>query len=226
MQKDTNLGKQVHDHLVSLGLETPMTDKVLRSAESKMGAIEPLMAEIMEILGLDLTDDSLAETPHRVAKMYVNEIFGGLDFINNFPKCTVIENKMSRNTKEFVLIKDITIQSSCEHHFLPIIGPGGVGGCHIAYIPGDWVMGLSKFQRIVEVLARRPQVQERLTQQICAAIQFITGTENVAVKIEAEHLCVKTRGVRDTSSLTSTLATGGVFSEDAQVRAEFLGSCK
>ena len=170
----------------------------------------------MEILGLDLNDDSLEDTPKRVAKMYVNEIFWGLDY-TKFPKCTAIENKMDyRNS--FVCEKNVNVQSNCEHHFVVIDGVATV-----AYIPHAKVLGLSKLNRIVEFFAKRPQVQERLTEQICETISFIAETDDVAVYIDAQHYCVKSRGIQDTGSSTVTLSTRGKFSEaDSEVRREFL----
>ena len=170
----------------------------------------------METLGLDLSDDSLEDTPRRVAKMYVNEIFYGLDY-SNFPKCTKIENKMGR-TGSFVLEKNINVQSNCEHHFVVIDG-----FCHIAYIPNKTVLGISKLNRIVQFFAKRPQVQERLTEQIRATVQFVAQTEDVAVYVDAQHFCVKSRGIEDQNSRTVTLSVGGVFADDgSETRREFL----
>ncbi|HET6592650.1 MAG TPA: GTP cyclohydrolase I FolE, partial [Xanthomonadales bacterium] len=180
----------------------------------KYDRIRELMAEVVQTLGLDLRDDSLAETPHRVAKMYVNEIFSGLDY-RNFPKLSLIANKMGVN--EMVKIRNIDLTSTCEHHFVTIDGVAKV-----AYIPGDRIIGLSKINRIVRFFGQRPQVQERLTQQILVALQVLLGTEDVAVSIEATHYCVKSRGVMDTNSQTSTTALGGCFKENIHTRAEFL----
>ena len=191
---NAELGWKVHDHLVKLGLETPMTDQVKE----------------------DTTDDSLCDTPSRVAKMYVNEIFYGLDY-NKFPKCTAIENKMSHNGS-FVLEKNINVQSNCEHHFVVIDGLAT-----IAYLPGKKVLGLSKLNRIVQFFAKRPQVQERLTEQIRATIQFVSESEDVAVYVDAKHWCVKSRGIQDQTSSTVTLSVGGVFAaENSEIRKEFL----
>ena len=187
-KNNAELGLRVHQHLVSKGLETPITDKVLAPAEDKIAAIAPLFNQIMDTLGLDLTDDSLQDTPNRVAKMYVNEIFWGLDY-TKFPKCTAIENKMDyRNS--FVCEKRINVQSNCEHHFVVIDGLATV-----AYIPHNKVLGLSKLNRIVEFFAKRPQVQERLTEQICETISFIAETPDVAVYMDAQHYCVKSREI-------------------------------
>ena len=167
-------------------------------------------------LGLDLSDDSLCDTPSRVAKMYVNEIFYGLDY-NKFPKCTAIENKMSHNGS-FVLEKNINVQSNCEHHFVVIDGL-----CTIAYLPGKKVLGLSKLNRIVQFFAKRPQVQERLTEQIRATIQFVSESEDVAVYVDAKHWCVKSRGIQDQTSSTVTLSVGGEFATpNSEIRKEFL----
>jgi GTP cyclohydrolase I len=215
-KSNAELGLAVHKHLVSKGLETPMTDGVLRPADEKIDEIIPHFHAIMDILGLDLSDDSLEDTPKRVAKMYVNEIFWGLDY-TKFPKCTTIDNKMDyRNS--FVCEKRVNVQSNCEHHFVVIDGLATV-----AYIPHAKVLGLSKLNRIVEFFAKRPQVQERLTEQICETISFITGTPDVAVYIDAQHYCVKSRGIQDTGSSTVTLSSRGKFAEaDSEVRREFL----
>ena len=215
-KNNAELGLEVHKHLVSKGLETPMTDKVLSDNNDKIDSIVPHFQKIMEILGLDLTDDSLEDTPKRVAKMYVNEIFWGLDY-TKFPKCTAINNKMDyRNS--FVCERNVNVQSNCEHHFVVIDGVATV-----AYIPHAKVLGLSKLNRIVEFFAKRPQVQERLTEQICETISFIAESDDVAVYIDAQHYCVKSRGIQDTGSSTVTLSTRGKFSEpDSEVRREFL----
>ena len=215
-KNNAELGLRVHQHLVSKGLETPITDKVLAPAEDKIAAIAPLFNQIMDTLGLDLKDDSLQDTPNRVAKMFVNEIFWGLDY-SKFPKCTAIENKMDyRNS--FVCEKRINVQSNCEHHFVVIDGLATV-----AYIPHNKVLGLSKLNRIVEFFAKRPQVQERLTEQICETISFIAETPDVAVYMDAQHYCVKSRGIQDTGSSTVTLSSRGKFAEpESEVRREFL----
>ncbi len=168
----------------------------------------------MEILGLDLRDDSLEKTPYRIAKMYVDEIFSGLDY-ENFPKITVIENKM--HVDEMVKVKNITMTSTCEHHFVTIDGYAKV-----AYMPNSKIIGLSKINRIVKFFARRPQVQERLTRQILIALQTLLETENVAVSITATHYCVKARGVEDPTSATTTTALGGFFKKNPASRHEFL----
>ena len=215
-KNDSDLGKRVNQNLIDLGLETPVTDKVKGVSTVKIEQIAPHFREIMEILGLDLTDDSLCDTPNRVAKMYVNEIFYGLDY-SKFPKCTAIENKMKANGS-FLLEKNINVQSNCEHHFVVIDGLATV-----AYLPDKKLLGLSKLNRIVQFFAKRPQVQERLTEQIRATIQFVAETKDVAVYIDAKHWCVKSRGIQDQTSSTVTLSVGGVFAEDnSEIRKEFL----
>lgn len=215
-KSNAELGIRVHKHLVSKGLETPITDHVYNNNEDKIDSIAPHFAKIMEILGLDLTDDSLEDTPKRVAKMYVNEIFWGLDY-TKFPKCTTIDNKMDYNNS-FVLERNVNVQSNCEHHFVVIDGMATV-----AYVPNKKVLGLSKLNRIVEFFSKRPQVQERLTEQICEAISFITETDDVAVYIDATHYCVKSRGIQDSGSSTVTLSTRGIFAiANSEIRREFL----
>ncbi len=215
---DPNLGQKVKDHLESIGLETPMTNRVNDAEELKLIAIRSCIADALTALGLDLTDDSLMDTPNRVAKMWVKEIFWGLDY-TQFPKCTTIENKMGKNSPgSFVVERNVNVQSNCEHHLVVIDGKACV-----AYIPRDKVLGLSKLNRIVEFFAKRPQVQERLTEQIAATISFVTGTPDVAVYLEAVHYCVKSRGIQDTGSSTCTLAFEGVFAEqNSEARREFL----
>ena len=203
----------VRSALEARGLETPMRDNGL-SRDQKYQKINQLMTEIVQTLGLDLNDDSLRETPHRIAKMYVDEVFGGLDY-RNFPKIALIENKMQ--VSEMVKVKDISFTSTCEHHFVTIDGSATV-----AYIPAKKIIGLSKINRIVRFFAQRPQVQERLTQQILIALQALLETDNVAVTMDAVHYCVKSRGVKDVNSKTQTTALGGIFKDDARTRAEFL----
>lgn len=212
-KSNPELGTQVNAHLKSIGLETPMVENKL-SAKQKIAKIERHMAEIMKTLGLDLSDDSLAETPLRVAKMYVNEVFWGLED-ENFPKCTAVENKMGYN--QMLVETGITVKSFCEHHLLPIVGVATV-----AYIPKDKVLGLSKLNRIVEYFSRRPQIQERLTEQVFHALCHILETDNVAVMIDARHECVSMRGVEDSNSSTATSRLGGDFKENAMVRGEFM----
>ena len=215
-KNDPSLGKEVHAYLVKQGLETPMTDGVKESAEKKIASITDSFSDIMIDLGLDLTDDSLTDTPKRVAKMFVNEIFYGLNY-DYFPKCTAIENKM-KTDGSFLLEKNINVQSNCEHHFVVIDGLATV-----AYIADKKLLGLSKLNRIVQFFAKRPQVQERLTEQIRATIQYVAQTDDVAVYIDAKHWCVKSRGIQDQTSSTVTLSVGGVFAEKtSEIRKEFL----
>jgi len=217
-KSDRELGQRVRDHLESIGLETPMTTAVLEDDEFKIREIALCMEDALKTLGLDLEDDSLMDTPNRIAKMWVKEIFWGLDY-DKFPKCTTIENKMGKNSPgSFVVERNVNVQSNCEHHFVVIDGKACV-----AYIPREKVLGLSKLNRIVEFFAKRPQVQERLTEQIAATISFVTGTPDVAVYLEAVHYCVKSRGIQDTGSSTCTLAVEGVFADaQSDLRREFL----
>lgn len=205
--------KLVQNALLARGLETPVVPNEL-SNDEKYQRIKELMTGVVTTLGLDLDDDSLSETPHRIAKMYVNEVFSGLDYAN-FPKISVIENKMK--VDEMVKVSDINLTSTCEHHFITIDGAATV-----AYIPANKIIGLSKINRIVRFFAQRPQVQERLTQQILVALQALLETDNVAVSIHATHFCVKSRGVMDVNSETSTTALGGIFKTNVHTRAEFL----
>jgi GTP cyclohydrolase I len=220
-KSNPELGRLVNEHLTRLGINTPTIAEALAvSPERKIKKIEKLTAQMLEVLGLDLTDDSLEETPLRVAKMYVNETFSGLRN-DTFPKCTTVENKFCHGD-EFVLEKNITLYSDCEHHLRPIIGVA-----HVAYIPKQKVLGLSKLNRIVQYFARRPQVQERLTQQIAEAIKFICETDDVMVIVDAKHTCVSQRGVEDTNSSTSTAACLGQFAEhNSPLRKEVAASTR
>lgn len=199
------------------GLETPMIETGLTSDE-KQAKLQKNFIEVLETLGLDLTDDSLCDTPRRIAKMYVNEIFSGLDY-SNFPKLTVIENKM--NVDEMVKVSNIDLASTCEHHFITIDGTATV-----AYIPARKVIGLSKINRMVRFFAQRPQVQERLNEQVLVALQTLLETEDVAVSITATHFCVKARGVMDANSETTTTSLGGAFKTNAETRREFLSGLR
>lgn len=199
--------------LLERGLETPMIPNGL-DRDQKYERIKASMTDVVTTLGLDLRDDSLMETPHRIAKMYVDEIFGGLDYCN-FPKISVIDNKM--NVEEMVKVDNISVVSTCEHHFVTIDGAS-----RVAYIPKTKIIGLSKINRIVRFFAQRPQVQERLTQQVLVALQALLETDDVAVTIDATHYCVKSRGVMDVNSSTQTTALGGLFKDDSRTRAEFL----
>ena len=210
------LGEEVHKYLLEKGVETPMIEKLYIDKVGVVTKQKLVIADafrtIMEALSLDLTDDSLMETPRRMAKMYVDELYAGLDY-NNFPKITAVENKMNYNT--MLLERHIAVKSTCEHHFVAFMGEAA-----IAYIPKDKVIGLSKLNRIVEFFSRRPQIQERLTEQIFHTLCYILGTDNVAVVIKAQHFCVKLRGVEDVNSDTVTSRLGGVFAENEKTRAE------
>lgn len=212
-KSDPALGKKINQHLIDMGVETPIK-QTGKSADEKIAIIKDHFTSIMETLDLDLSDDSLIDTPNRVAKMYVNEIFWGLDY-DQFPKCTVVENKMQYD--EMVVERNINVQSNCEHHFVVIDGKATV-----AYIPNDKVLGLSKLNRVVEFFAKRPQIQERLTEQVYYALQYILGTDNIAVVIDAAHYCVKSRGIKDVGSSTITSKLGGGFKTDQALRAEFM----
>lgn len=201
------------DHILS-SIETPLRpDAFDMPDEEKIARIEKHFGEIMHILGLDLTDDSLQGTPHRVAKMYVKEVFSGLN-PKNRPHARLFENKY--HYTQMLVEKDITFYSHCEHHFVPIYGKS-----HVAYFSAGKVIGLSKINRIVQYFAKRPQVQERLTVQIGKEIQRVLKTEHVGVVIDANHMCVASRGVGDTNSRTGTAYFSGKF-EDENIKREFL----
>ncbi len=201
------------DHLYT-GIDTPLRkDAFALSDKEKMDKIAYHFGEIMHTLGLDLTDDSLKGTPQRVAKMYVQEIFSGLNPANK-PKIALFDNKYKY--QQMLVEKDISFYSNCEHHFVPIIGKA-----HIAYIAKDKVIGLSKLNRIVQHFAKRPQVQERMTMQIADELKQVLQTEHVAVIIEAKHLCVSSRGVNDDTSATVTSFYGGKFLNE-QTKQEFM----
>ncbi|MBC7525636.1 MAG: GTP cyclohydrolase I FolE [Flavobacterium sp.] len=194
--------------------ETPLrSDAFEKSDEEKIELIKKDVANILTTLGIDLTDDSLKGTPNRVAKMFVKEIFGGLN-PNRKPSSSTFDNKYKYN--EMLVEKNIVVYSTCEHHLLPI-----VGRAHVAYISNGKVVGLSKMNRIVDYFAKRPQVQERLTIQIVRELQKVLNTNNVACIIDAKHLCVNSRGIRDIESSTVTAEYGGKFKEEA-TRKEFL----
>ena len=197
------------DHLFT-GLETPMKQDAFKlSDQEKKDKIESLFSEIMDVMGLDLTDDSLQGTPKRVAKMYIDEIFSGLNPANK-PKVALFDNKYQYN--QMLVEKNITFYSNCEHHFVPIIGKA-----HVAYISSGKVIGLSKLNRIVQYYAKRPQVQERLTNQIAEELKAILDTEDVAVIIDAKHLCVSSRGIKDDTSSTVTSYFGGKFNNQEKI---------
>ncbi len=205
---------EMGDNHVSTSVDTPMrADAFELSDEEKIKAIEQHFESIMNIMGLDLTDDSLKGTPHRVAKMYIKEIFQGLNPANK-PKMALFENKYKYN--EMLVEKNISFYSNCEHHFVPIMGKA-----HVSYISNGQVIGLSKLNRLVQYYAKRPQVQERLTMQIGKELQQILGTQDVAVVIDAKHLCVASRGVEDDTSSTVTAFYGGAFKQEEK-KTEFL----
>jgi GTP cyclohydrolase IA len=205
------------DH-IGTSSNTPMrADAFKLSVEEKIEIIKDDVRHIMETLGLDLTDDSLSGTPNRVAKMFVKELFGGLD-PKKKPSASTFENKYKYG--EMLVEKNITVYSTCEHHLLPIVGKA-----HIAYISNGTVVGLSKMNRIVDYYAKRPQVQERLTIQVVKELQEVLNTQDVACVIDAKHLCVNSRGIRDVDSSTVTSEFGGKFKEET-TRREFLDYIK
>ncbi|KAA3436358.1 GTP cyclohydrolase I FolE [Rufibacter hautae] len=212
-KRDWNEEDPEEEHFAG-SLDTPLrSDAFDLTDDQKIDGIAYHFREIMTLLGLDLDDDSLKGTPRRVAKMYVKEIFDGLN-PENRPVARLFENKYGY--RQMLVERDITLYSSCEHHFVPIIGKA-----HVAYIPNEHVIGLSKLNRIVQYYGRRPQVQERLTRQIAQELRDVLKSENVAVLIEADHLCVMSRGVNDVSSSTITSEYSGLFEQDVY-RLEFL----
>ena len=212
--KDKEQIQIIGDNHFSTSIKTPLrADAFDTSDDEKIKNIQHHFKMIMQEMGLDLTDDSLYGTPYRVAKMYVKELFYGLNPANK-PKLSIFENKYGY--KKMLIEQNITIDSACEHHFLPIIGHANV-----AYIPKDKVIGLSKINRLVDYYARRPQVQERLVLQILNDLQEVLDTKDVIVSVTAKHLCVSSRGIKDQSSFTTTLEYGGCFSK-TEVRNEFL----
>lgn len=209
-----NKSKEIGDNHISTNAETPLRKDAFELSDAeKMQSIEKNVEDIMQTLGLDLTDDSLQGTPRRVAKMFVKEVFGGLNPANR-PKMSTFENQYKYG--EMLVEKNIGVYSTCEHHLLPVIGRA-----HIAYISSGRVIGLSKLNRIVNYYAKRPQVQERLTVQIVQDLQKVLNTQDVACVIDAKHMCVITRGIEDTESSTITSEFGGKFKEAATKR-EFL----
>jgi len=209
---------EIGDNHHSTSAETPLRDDAFKLSDSeKIELIKEDVTRIMQTLGLDLEDDSLKGTPNRVAKMFVNEIFGGLN-PQRKPKASTFKNNYKYG--EMLVEKNITVYSTCEHHLLPI-----VGRAHVAYISNGTVVGLSKMNRVVDYYAKRPQVQERLTMQVVQELQKVLGTEDVACVIDAKHLCVNSRGIRDIESSTVTSEFGGKFKEEA-VRREFLDYIK
>jgi len=197
--------------------ETPMRRCTI-TPENQIRSITGQFTKIMATLGLDLEDDSLKDTPKRVAKMYVNEWFSGLHPVLNFPRITTVENKMGYN--QMLIERDIKVHSVCEHHFVPIVGVA-----HVAYLPKKKVIGLSKINRIVDYYSRRPQIQERLTEQIWLKLTELLGTKDVAVVIKAQHFCVIMRGIKDVNSSTITSKLGGSF-ENTEARSEFFNLIK
>ncbi|WP_028978190.1 GTP cyclohydrolase I FolE [Sporocytophaga myxococcoides] len=208
----------IGDEHIGTSIDTPLRDDAFEmNDEVKIKLIQKHFREIMYLLGLDLRDDSLSGTPHRVAKMYVKEVFSGLNPANK-PNIKLFDNKYRYN--EMLIEKDITLYSYCEHHFVPIIGK-----VHVAYISGGKVIGLSKINRLVQYYAKRPQVQERLTNQISEGLKEALQSEDVAVIVDAVHLCVSSRGIQDTSSSTITANYSGVFQKEKR-KEEFLGLLK
>lgn len=215
METNKELGKKIHKHLHELGIETPFKLEKYSKSEQLI-VIEDKFTDIMKVLGLDLTDDSLKDTPSRFAKMFTNEIFEGLNY-DNFPKCTNVDNKF--HADEMIVEGGIDVSSVCEHHFQNIEGVAKV-----AYIPKNKVLGLSKLNRIVRFFSKRPQIQERLTLQIHAALCFILETDDVAVEIRAIHHCVKARGIEDKNCWTTTRKVSGSFKSSHSTKDEFLNS--
>lgn len=216
---DPALGKRVHEHLKALGLETPVTELVSVDDKEKIEKITKLQEETLRTLGLDLTDDSLQDTGRRIAKMYVEELFYGLSY-DNFPKCTAVDNKLKYDE---MVIERCSVKSVCEHH-LVYFGTAHRPdlSCWVAYMPGKSVLGLSKLSRIVDFFSRRPQIQERLTNQIAETIKLITGSEDVAVVMKGQHFCVLTRGVEDSDGVTITSNLNGAFRRDSTLRNEMM----
>ena len=206
-----------NNHIATIAKTLMRDDAFAISDDEKIELIKKDVENILNTLGLDLTDDSLKGTPNREAKMFVKEIFGGLN-PNKKPSSSTFDNKYKYN--EMLVEKNIVVYSTCEHHLLPI-----VGRAHVAYISNGTVVGLSKMNRIVDYFAKRPQVQERLTMQIVQELQKVLGTDDVACVIDAKHLCVNSRGIRDIESSTVTAEFGGKFKED-KIRREFLDYIK
>lgn len=210
---DRDTGLAINAHLVEHGVETPFH----LDRQPKRERLQDIFTQLMMELGLNLADDSLMDTPRRLAKLYDQEYMYGLDYAN-FPKATVVENKMKYD--EMLIERDVRVRSLCEHHFLPI-----VGSAFVAYLPEKKILGISKINSVVDFFCRRPQIQERLTMQIYYALSLLLETPNVAVIIQAEHMCVKTRGVEDPCSDTTTSKLGGAF-KDPATRAEFIALSK
>lgn len=218
IENTTNTNDELGENHVGTSSDTPMTTDAFKLSDNeKIDIIKDDVRHIMETLGLDLTDDSLNGTPNRVAKMFVNEIFGGLN-PEKKPTASVFDNKYKYG--EMLVEKNITVYSTCEHHLLPI-----VGRAHIAYISNGTVVGLSKMNRIVDYFSKRPQVQERLTIQVVKELQKVLNTDDVACVIDAKHLCVNSRGIRDIESSTVTSEFGGQF-QNKETKREFLDYIK
>lgn len=219
---DPKLGQLVRERLVSLGIETPMIDNAA-DHEHKVSVIQESFGNIMDVLGLDRTDDSLQDTPRRVAEMYVDETFRGLNY-DNFPKCTAVDNKIGYDE---LIVERCSLKTTCEHHFVYFgTAHDHSLSCWVAYIPNKKVLGLSKLSRIVDFFSRRPQIQERLTAQIAEAIKVITGSEHVGVVMKGQHFCVLTRGIGDAEGLTITSSLHGGFRENDKLRTELVGLIK
>jgi GTP cyclohydrolase I len=210
------LGSKVHQHLLGLGIETPMVAARQEDVGGKAAykvSLRYHFEELIKVLGMNPSDDSIKGTPSRLARMWADELFVGLNY-DNFPECTDFENKMKYD--EVVIAKGINVASVCEHHFIPFIGVA-----HVGYIPGTKVIGLSKLNRVVDFFARRPQVQERLNAQIAETLKLILETEDVAVVIKCAHMCTRLRGVKDANTETITSTMLGRFREKDALRAEF-----
>lgn len=215
-KKTIEIYEEIGDQHILTSIDTPLKKDAFKlSDDEKIEKIQDHFREIMDTLGLDLNDDSLKGTPYRVAKMFVKEIFSGLNPANK-PRVALFENKYQYN--QMLIEKNINLQSTCEHHFLPIYGKA-----HVAYISNGTVIGLSKINRLVQHYAKRPQVQERLSIQILEELKTALNTEDVAIYIDAKHLCVSTRGIKDDASSTITTAYSGAFNNQA-TRQEFLAA--
>lgn len=214
---DPQLGQEVKAYLAKQNVESPIDYDTYYATDEqqKVQKVSALMKEALEIMGFDLTNDSVQDTPKRIAKMWVQEVMSGLDY-DKFPRVMTFENKF--NSAGMVVEKDIMSMSLCSHHLVTIDGTATV-----AYIPKDKVIGLSKINRIVDFFSRRPQEAERLTLQIFYALEYILGTSDIAVYLNGTHYCVRARGVQDVNSSTSTVKLGGAFHDDPQVRQEFYG---
>lgn len=207
----------VYTALLNLGLETPYINNAYNN-EERLCYITTYIMKIMKLLNLNIEEESLIDTPQRIAKMYLYEIFSGLDY-NNFPKITFIKNTMQLD--KMIVVRNIILTSTCEHHFIIFDGIAT-----IAYIPNNIIIGLSKINRIVRFFSSRPQLQERLTQQIFHALQVLLGTNDVAILINAIHFCIKARGIRESNSNTITIALGGEFKSNMIIRQEFFSYTK